>query len=66
MGQLRDDRAIPASRACEWRPYTADNPQTMVFDTVSESRALQDDKLVSLLPAGPGRGGGAPVARARG
>jgi hypothetical protein len=41
----------------EWRPYTPDNPQAMVFDTVSESRPLHDDKLVSLLPAAAGRGG---------
>lgn len=56
----------PGGPDLQWRPYTPDNPQAMVFDTVSESRALQDDKLVSLLPAALGRGGGAPVARARG
>ncbi len=47
----------PSAPGLEWRPYTVDNPQAMVFDTVSESRPLQDDKLVSLLPAAPGRGG---------
>jgi para-nitrobenzyl esterase len=30
----------------------------MVFDTVSQSVALRDDNLVSLLPAAGGRGGG--------
>jgi hypothetical protein len=30
----------------------------MVFDTVSQSVALRDDKLVSLLPTAGGRGGG--------
>jgi para-nitrobenzyl esterase len=48
----------PSQPDLEWRPYTMDNPQAMVFDTVSESRPLQDDKLVSLLPAAGGRGGG--------
>ena len=30
----------------------------MVFDSVTESVPLRDDKLVSLLPAPAGRGGG--------
>ena len=47
----------PSTPGLEWRPYTPDNPQAMVFDTVSESRALHDDKLVSMLPPPPGRGG---------
>ncbi|MBS1857435.1 MAG: carboxylesterase family protein [Acidobacteria bacterium] len=47
----------PSRPGLEWRPYTPDNPQAMVFDTISESRPLRDDKLVSLLPAGGGRGG---------
>jgi para-nitrobenzyl esterase len=47
----------PSQPGLEWRPYTPDNPQAMVFDTVSESRALHDDKLVSMLPPPPGRGG---------
>jgi len=52
----------PSQPGLQWRPYTADNPQAMVFDTISESRPLRDDKLVSLLPAAGGRGGrgGAP------
>ena len=55
----------PSQPTLEWKPYTAANPHAMVFDTVSESVPLRDDKLVSLLPApagrggGPGRGGGA-------
>ena len=40
----------PSSPGCEWRPYSAKNPQAMVFDTISESVALRDDRLVSLLP----------------
>ena len=36
----------------------------MVFDTVSESVALHDDKLVSLLPAAPGGRGGTPTGAA--
>jgi para-nitrobenzyl esterase len=47
----------PSQRGLEWKPYTAADPQAMVFDTTSESVALRDDKLVSLLPAPAGRGG---------
>ena len=50
--------AIPNQPGLEWKPYTMQNPQAMVFDTVSQSVALRDDKLVSLLPAPAGRGGG--------
>lgn len=49
----------PGQPGLEWKPYTTDNSQAMVFDTVSQSVALRDDKLVSLLPAPAGRGGGA-------
>jgi para-nitrobenzyl esterase len=57
----------PSRPDLEWRPYTPDNPQAMIFDTVSESRPLHDDKLVSMLPAPPGRGGApAPAAPGRG
>ena len=38
-----------------WKPYTAQDPQAMVFDTVSECVALNDDTLVSLMPASTGR-----------
>ena len=47
----------PNQQTLEWKAYTVDEPQTMVFDTVSESRALHDDKLVSLLPPPPQRRG---------
>jgi para-nitrobenzyl esterase len=47
----------PSQPGLEWRPYTPDNPQAMVFDTISESRPVHDDKLASLLPAAGGRGG---------
>ena len=47
----------PSQPGLEWRPYTADNPQAMVFDTVSQCYPLHDDKLASLLPATGGRGG---------
>jgi para-nitrobenzyl esterase len=60
----------PSQPGLEWKPYTKENPQAMVFDTVSQSVPLKDDKLVSLLPAaaGPGggrggRGGAAPATR---
>ncbi len=44
----------PAQPGLEFKPYTAQDPQTMVFDAVSECRALRDDKLVSLVPAPAG------------
>lgn len=47
----------PSQPGLEWRPYTPDNPQAMVFDTVSQCHPLHDDKLASLLPATGGRGG---------
>ena len=61
----------PNQPSLEWKPYTKENPQAMVFDTVSQSVALRDDKLVTLLPpvgrgGGPGpggRGGSAPSGR---
>jgi para-nitrobenzyl esterase len=51
----------PSQPGLEWKPYTKEDPQAMVFDTVSATVALRDDKLVSLLPAPTppgGRGGG--------
>jgi para-nitrobenzyl esterase len=60
----------PGQPSLEWKPYTKENPQAMVFDTVSQSVALRDDKLVTLLPPvgrgggpGPGRGGNPPSGR---
>jgi para-nitrobenzyl esterase len=41
----------PNQPGLEWKPFTVDGQQTMVFDTVSESCALRDDKLVTLMPA---------------
>ena len=41
----------PSQPGLEWKPYTKEDPQAMVFDTVSQSVSLRDDKLVSLLPA---------------
>jgi len=40
----------PNQTGLEWKPYTVEEQQTMVFDTVSESRSLRDDKLVSIMP----------------
>jgi len=48
----------PSQPGLEWKPYKKEDPQAMVFDTVSQSVSLRDDKLVSLLPAAGGRGGG--------
>jgi para-nitrobenzyl esterase len=60
----------PSQLGLEWKPYTKEGQQAMVFDAVSQSVPLKDDKLVSLLPAaaGPGggrggRGGAAPATR---
>jgi para-nitrobenzyl esterase len=45
----------PSQAGLAWKPYTVAGHETMVFDTVSEVRAVDDDKLMSLLPTG-GRG----------
>jgi para-nitrobenzyl esterase len=47
----------PGQPSLEWKPYTKEDPQAMVFDTVSQSVSLRDDTLVSLLPTTGGRGG---------
>jgi para-nitrobenzyl esterase len=39
----------PSQPGLEWKPYTAADPQAMVFDTTSRSYALRDDKLVTLM-----------------
>jgi para-nitrobenzyl esterase len=48
----------PSQPGLEWKPYTKDGEEAMVFDTVSQTVPLNDDKLVSLLPSPGGRGGG--------
>jgi para-nitrobenzyl esterase len=48
----------PNQPGLEWKPYTKEGEEAMVFDTASQTVALKDDKLVSLLPAPAGRGGG--------
>ncbi len=40
----------PNQPGLAWKPYTVADPQTMVFNLVSECYALRDDKLVSLMP----------------
>jgi len=48
----------PNQPSLAWKPYTKEDPQAMVFDSASASVALNDEKLVSLLPQPAGRGGG--------
>lgn len=43
----------PSQPGLEWKPYTAADPQAMVFDSTSESRPLRDDRLVSLIVDAP-------------
>ena len=45
----------PSQPGLTWKPYTVAGKETMVFDTVSEVRAVDDDKLLSLLPPPPFR-----------
>jgi para-nitrobenzyl esterase len=40
----------PSQPGLEFKPYAKDDPQTMVFDTVSESRNLHYDKFDALIP----------------
>ena len=47
----------PNQPGLEFKPYTVQDPQAMVFDTVSECRALNDDGLLALMPRPAGRGG---------
>jgi para-nitrobenzyl esterase len=46
----------PTQSGLEWKPFAEADPQTMMFDTVSECRNLQYDKLTPLL----GNQGGFP------
>ncbi len=41
----------PSQPGLAWKPWTAAGHETMVFDTVSEVRSLNDDKILSLMPA---------------
>lgn len=36
----------PRQKGLEWKPYTHQDPQNMVFDVISECNALRDEKLV--------------------
>ena len=45
----------PSQSGLAWKPYTVTGKETMVFDTVSEVRCVDDDKLLSLLPPPPFR-----------
>jgi para-nitrobenzyl esterase len=40
----------PSQSGLAWKPYTLAGRETMIFDTVSEVRSVDDDKLLSLLP----------------
>ncbi|MEO7790595.1 MAG: carboxylesterase family protein [Vicinamibacterales bacterium] len=53
----------PSQPGLEWKPFTRESPQAMVFDTESKSVPVADDKLVSLLPAPAGRGATQPAGR---
>ena len=55
----------PSQPGLVWKPWTPAGHENMVFDTVSELRPLNDDKLLSLLPA-PGPLGTAPAPAATG
>ena len=48
----------PNQPSLQWKPYTKEDPQAMVFDTVSQSVSLKDDQLVALLAPPPGARGG--------
>jgi para-nitrobenzyl esterase len=56
----------PTQPGLEWKPFTKESPQAMVFDTVSQSVALADDALVSMLPVPAGRGGAPTPTRSSG
>jgi len=48
----------PSQPGLAWKPYTLAGRETMVWDTVSEVRSVNDDKLLSLLPQAAPMGGG--------
>lgn len=52
----------PSQPGLEWKPFSGEDRQTMVFDTVSECRNIHAPELIALLPppaprGGPGVGG---------
>jgi para-nitrobenzyl esterase len=51
--------AKTGSPGAGFRPWTAAEPNTMVFDTLSECKPLRDDRLVTLMGNTGGRGRGA-------
>lgn len=46
----------PSQPGLAWKPYSLAGRETMVFDTASEVRSVDDDKLLSLLPQQDRRG----------
>jgi para-nitrobenzyl esterase len=52
----------PSQSGLDWKPFSSAEPQTMVFDTVSECRNIHLHELVELLPPTPAFG--APPAAA--
>jgi para-nitrobenzyl esterase len=51
----------PSQPGLEWKPFTASDPETMVFDVVSECRNLHYDKLAPLLASQSGFPASAPA-----
>jgi para-nitrobenzyl esterase len=51
----------PSQPGLEWKPFTAADPETMVFDVVSECRNLQYERLAPLLASQSGFPAPAPV-----
>ncbi|MDE3197468.1 MAG: carboxylesterase family protein, partial [Acidobacteriota bacterium] len=47
----------PSQPGLEWKPYTLAGRETMVWDSVSGVRPLNDDGILSMLPQGGGPGG---------
>jgi para-nitrobenzyl esterase len=45
-----------------FKPWTVEEPNTMVFDTLSECKPLRDDQLIALMGNTAGRGGGRGAA----
>lgn len=43
----------PSQPGLDWKPFSPVNPQTMVFDTISECRDIHAQELNALLPAPP-------------